>query len=66
MPEKAKKRIPVSENVWKKLGSMKEAGETYNDLLKDMIREHNRIQLMKKMEDVEEKNKEELVSLDEL
>ncbi len=33
----AVKRIPVSETVWKMLGEMKGAGQTYDDLLKDMI-----------------------------
>jgi hypothetical protein len=33
----AVKRIPVSETVWKKLGEMKGAGQTYDDLLEDMI-----------------------------
>jgi predicted CopG family antitoxin len=31
------KRISVSETVWKMLGEMKEAGQTYDDLLEDMI-----------------------------
>lgn len=31
------KRIPVSEDVWKKLGDMKGAGQTYDDLLEDII-----------------------------
>jgi predicted CopG family antitoxin len=33
----AVKRIPVSEPIWKKLGEMKGAGQTYDDLLLDMI-----------------------------
>ena len=33
----AVKRLPVSEKVWKELGAMKEAGQTYDDLLEDMI-----------------------------
>lgn len=66
MSKNTSKRIPVSEDVWKKLGSMKRAGETYNSLLKKMIQEHNRIKLMEKMEEVEEADREELVSLDEL
>jgi len=31
------KRIPVSETVWKMLGEMKGTGQTYDDLLEDMI-----------------------------
>lgn len=33
----AAKRIPVSEPVWKELGAMKGAGQTYDDLLSDLI-----------------------------
>ena len=33
----AVKRIPVSEPVWKELGAMKGAGQTYDDLLGDLI-----------------------------
>jgi hypothetical protein len=33
----AVKRIPVSEPVWRELGAMKGAGQTYDDLLEDMI-----------------------------
>lgn len=66
MTQKMKKRIPVSEEVWKELGKEKEAGETYNDLIKKMIKDHNKQKLMKKMKKVEKMDKEELVSLDEL
>lgn len=31
------KRIPVTEQVWKELAEMREAGQTYNDLLTEMI-----------------------------
>jgi predicted CopG family antitoxin len=31
------KRIPVSETVWKMLGEMKGAGQTYDDILLDVI-----------------------------
>ncbi len=66
MAQKMNKRIPVSEDVWKKLGRIKGAGETYDEVLEQMIQEHNRIKLMKKMNKVERADKEELVSLDEL
>lgn len=33
----AVKRLPVSEKIWKELGAMKGAGQTYDDLLEDMI-----------------------------
>lgn len=31
------KRIPVTEEVWKELAEMRGAGQTYNDLLTEMI-----------------------------
>lgn len=33
----ADKRIPVSEERWRELGEMKDAGQTYDDLLQDLI-----------------------------
>jgi predicted CopG family antitoxin len=36
----ADKRIPVSEERWKELGEMKDAGQTYDDLLQEMIENH--------------------------
>lgn len=66
MSKKMSRGIPVSEDVWKKLGRMKGAGETYDELLKKMIQEHHRMELMEKMKEVEGADREELVSLDEL
>lgn len=31
------KRIPVTEQVWKELAEMRSAGQTYDDLLAEMI-----------------------------
>ncbi len=31
------KRIPVTEQVWKELAEMRSAGQTYNELLAEMI-----------------------------
>lgn len=66
MSQGKNKRIPVSENIWKKLGDLKGAGETYDDVLEKMIRDHNRMKLARKMKEIEEKDREELVPLDEL
>ena len=41
----AVKRLPVSEKVWKELGSMKGAGQTYDDLLEDMIERVKKVRL---------------------
>ena len=45
---------------------MKEAGETYDELLERLIQEHNRRQLADRVREVREADDEELTSLDEL
>ncbi len=60
------KRIPVSETIWKQLGKEKEAGETYDHLLREMLQARNRMRLLEKMKKVEEMDREELVELDDL
>ncbi len=66
MSQGKNKRIPVSENIWKKLGELKGAGETYDEVIEKMIREHNRMELIRKMKKTEEMDREELVPLDEV
>ena len=60
------KRVPVSEPTWKELGRMKEAGQTYDELIRKLIQEANRSKLAKKIRESKEKDKEELFSVDEL
>lgn len=62
----ATKRIPVSEELWKQLGKMKEAGQTYDDLLKELIQKANREDLAERMDEVREMDRDELTSLDDL
>jgi len=62
----ASKRIPVTEQRWKELNELKEAGETYDDLLGELIQEHQRRQLAERATEVREADSEELTSLDEL
>ncbi len=45
----ALKHIPVSEQTWKLLGKMKEAGETYDILLQKLIQEANKNLLAEKI-----------------
>jgi len=40
------KRIPVTEEVWKELAEMRAAGQTYNDLLAEMIELRKKRRLM--------------------
>jgi predicted CopG family antitoxin len=62
----ANKRIPVTEERWKELNNLKEAGETYDDLLAELIQEHQRRQLAERTRKVREADTEELTPLDEL
>ncbi|MBN1539407.1 MAG: hypothetical protein JW939_04625 [Candidatus Thermoplasmatota archaeon] len=60
------KRIPVSESIWRQLSSAKEAGSTYDDLIREMLQLYNRKKLMEKMEKVEAMKTEDLVDIDDL
>mgnify|MGYP007099793588 CR=1 FL=1 len=62
----ANKRIPVTEERWKELNNLKQAGETYDDLLAELIQEHQRRQLAERTRKVREADTEELTPLDEL
>lgn len=63
---KADKRIPVTEDRWNKLSDLKKAGQTYDELLQELIQEHERRQLAERTTEVREADTEELTSLDEL
>jgi predicted CopG family antitoxin len=62
----ASKRIPVTEERWEELNELKRAGETYDDLLAELIQEHQRRQLAERAKKVREADSEELTSLNEL
>jgi len=62
----ATKRIPVTEERWEELNELKGAGETYDDLLGELIQEHQRRQLAERAKEVREGDSEDLASLDEL
>ncbi len=64
MSAKAKKRIPVSVDRWKELGKLKEAGQTYDELLKEMIQTYNRAQLAEKIRASREMDESELIPLE--
>ncbi len=58
------KRIPVSENRWKELGRMKEAGQTYDELLKELIQAYNRGLLAEKIRASREMDESQLIPLE--
>lgn len=62
----ADKRIPVTEERWTELHDLKGAGQTYDELLAELIQEHRRRQLAEKAREVREADTEDLTSLDEL
>lgn len=62
----ANKRIPVTEERWKELSDLKEAGQTYDELLGELIQNHNRRQLAERAREVREADEEELTPIDEL
>ena len=66
MPLTKTKRIPVSVEIWKRLGKEKEAGETYDDLISKLLQAHNRLKPMKQMNQFEEAQSDDLVDLDDL
>lgn len=63
---RATKRIPVTEERWQELNELKEAGETYDELLEELVRQNNRRQLADRVRAVRDADSEELTSLDEL
>jgi predicted CopG family antitoxin len=62
----ATKRIPVTEERWKELNELKQAGETYDDLLGELIQEHQRRQLVERAKEVRDADTDELTSLDDV
>lgn len=62
----ASKRIPLTEERWKRLNDIKEAGQTYDELLHELLQDYNRRQLATRVREVREADSEELTPLDEL
>ena len=62
----ADKRIPATEETWRRLHELKEPGQTFDELLEELIQEHKENQLAERARAVREMDREELTSLDEL
>ena len=60
------KRIPVTEAVWKDLAEMRSAGQTYSDLLDEMIEDRKRRRLSEDAVKWSSRKKKEYVSLSEI
>ncbi len=59
----ADKRIRVSEERREQLHDLKGVGESYDEVLKQLIQEHNRKQLAEKMRKVDDMDHDEFVPL---
>ncbi len=62
----AVKRIPVTEQVWKDLAEMRSAGQTYTDLLAEMIEDRKKRRLEEDVRKWSSRKKEDYVSLPEI
>lgn len=51
----ATKRIPVTERIWEELSQLKRAGQTYDEILAELIEEHKKTLLFKEMRLIEER-----------
>ena len=60
------KRIPVTERVWKDLAEMRSAGQTYTDLLTEMIEDRKRRRLEEDVKTWSSRKKKGYVSLSKI
>lgn len=61
----ATKRIPVSEEIWKELGKEKEPGQTWDELLEELILELEKKKLAEKSRKAKE-GELDAVALDDI
>lgn len=62
----ADKRIPVTEETRKELHELKDPGQTYDDLLKELAQQRRRQDLEQRVQELEEADRDELTSLDDV
>ena len=62
----ADKRIPVTEETRKELHELKEPGQTYDDLLQELVQQRRRQELERRFQDLEETDSDELTPLDDV
>lgn len=58
----ATKRIPVTEKIWQELGGLKKAGQTYSELLAELVEERKKTCLFEEMRLIEDES--DFVELD--
>ncbi|GAA0289736.1 MULTISPECIES: hypothetical protein [Halarchaeum] len=62
----ADKRLPVTEETRKELHDLKEPGQTYDDLLKELAQQRRRQELEQRFQELEEADRDELTSLSDV
>ena len=62
----ADKRIPVTEETRKELHELKEPGQTYDDLLKELAQQRRRQDLERRFQELEEADRDELTPLSDV
>lgn len=53
---KADKRIPVTEERWRQLHELKDPGQTYDELLSDLVEEHKKTRLFRDINRIREES----------
>lgn len=62
----ADKRIPVTEETRKELHELKEPGQTYDDLLKELAQQRRRQDLEQRFQELEEADSDDLTPLSDV
>jgi predicted CopG family antitoxin len=62
----AAKRIPVTEETRKELHELKEPGQTYDDLLKELVQQRRRRNLEERFQQLEGADSEKLAPLEDV
>ena len=62
----ADKRLPVTEETRKELHELKEPGQTYDDLLKELAQQRRRQDLEQRFQELEEVDSDELTPLSDV
>lgn len=61
----ADKRIPVTEERWRELNDLKGPGQTYDELLAELVEEYKQARLMRHINQLRE-DQDEFTPLDEV
>ncbi|MFA9518544.1 hypothetical protein ACERIT_15240 (plasmid) [Halopenitus sp. H-Gu1] len=62
----ADKRLPVTEETRKELHELKEPGQTYDDLLKELAQQRRRQDLEQRFQELEDADRDELTPLSDV